>query len=443
MTDSQGRSVTGLGGGNFTLTENGQARQIDVMCSTSGGSGTPGSIGIVIDVSGSLSTADFNNEKTAAKQLVDSLGPNDSIAVWSFGSTVVLAQNFTTDKAAVKAAIDAIPRGGSTALYAAIQTAANAMAARSGRKAIVLMTDGENTVSGVTIDAAISAAKSAGVPVFSVGFGGIDVAVLTRISNETGGFFVRGGSSADLQSILTTIGQVLTTQCMILYTPASPSASATVVVSASAGGNTGSETRTVGPCAAAPGGSCPITVTEMTLEGGSFSGTFSGNGQIWDTINNSYFILGVSAPSPGSPLLNNPNDASINIPAGTYYTYNHPTTFGFAVRITIRWSDGAGKRRLPGRRPQPGPGHGLVCRDPPISSWVVPASPMPTASVRAIWPWDRIQVPTMRSVLTSSAVRAVHSPPAALRSGSIKRTIRFARPRKSWSFQSPIVSAGP
>jgi uncharacterized protein (TIGR03437 family) len=82
------------------------------------------------------------------------------------------------------------------------------------------------------------------------------------------------------------------------------------------------------------------TVTSISLDGGSYSGTFASNGQFWDTIpGNARAWLGVSAPGVTSPLLNAANKA-VNIPPGTYYTYNEPTFFGTAVRITVTWSDG-------------------------------------------------------------------------------------------------------
>ena len=83
------------------------------------------------------------------------------------------------------------------------------------------------------------------------------------------------------------------------------------------------------------------TITGITLSGGSFSSSgLINNGSYWDTIpSTSSWVLGVSAPPVSSPLLNAANK-SVNIPAGTYYTYNEPASFGTAVQIAINWSDG-------------------------------------------------------------------------------------------------------
>src|SRR5271157_1690643 len=91
------------------------------------------------------------------------------------------------------------------------------------------------------------------------------------------------------------------------------------------------------------GGGGGANATGITLEGGAYaSGTFSSNQQIWDTLSSStHWVLGVSAPSVTSPLLN-ASDKSVNIPTGTYYLYSEPTSasFGTAARITVQWSGG-------------------------------------------------------------------------------------------------------
>ena len=345
VTDDQNQAIPNLAPGDFTVKENGVVKQTTIICGASGGGASPGWIAILIDASGSLSNQGLSDEKTAAKQLIDLLGPNDSVAVYSFAANVALVQSFTTDRNTAKAAIDTISRGGSTALHDAVVTASQALSFLAGRKAIVLMTDGNDSGQGATEQQAIDAANSANAPVFSVGFDAVDSAALTRISNSTGGFFSTGSSSADLLNILAQIGQMLVSQCEITYPPADPNAPATVEVSVvvflDGQQRTGSDTKQVSACVDTRppgGGPCPNTITGINLAGGSFSGsTFTGNGQIWDTTpSNGIWYLGVTAPSQGSPFLNS-FDAQISTPPGAFYLYNEPTTFGTHVRLTINW----------------------------------------------------------------------------------------------------------
>ncbi|HJT87665.1 MAG TPA: VWA domain-containing protein [Bryobacteraceae bacterium] len=301
VTDSQGTAITGLTAANFTLTEGGQTRTITVTSAGGGSAGGALSIAILIDVSGSLTSTDLANEKAAAKQLVAQLGTSDAVAIYSFTDGVNLLRDFTTDKTALNTAIDSASGNGNTALYRAIQTASQALAARGGRKSIVLMTDGEDTVGGVTIDQAIDAAKQAGVPVFPVGFGSVDQAILTRIANETGGFFSSGSTSADLQRILQSLGQVMSSQYEISYTSGNPASDNTVVVTATYAGQTATATRSVSKCSGGSTG-CNYFVQPLTqnIVGGGATGfvnIIAATGCTWTAVSNVSWITVLAGAS--------------------------------------------------------------------------------------------------------------------------------------------------
>ncbi|MBS1856607.1 MAG: VWA domain-containing protein [Acidobacteria bacterium] len=254
VTDSTGRAITGLTSANFTLKEAGVSRTVSVVPVGSGSSSGALSLAIMIDTSSSLSSTDLANEKSAAKQLVSQMGATDQVAVYAFETSVRLVQDFTSDKTRLNSAIDGITGGSSTALYKAVQTAAQALGARSGRKSIVLMTDGEDTVGGATIDQAIAAAKTAGAPVFPVGYGSANSTILTRIANETGGFYSSGATSADLQKILQSLGQVMSSQYEVSFTSGAPTTDNTVEITVTYNGQTATASRTVSKCSNSGGG---------------------------------------------------------------------------------------------------------------------------------------------------------------------------------------------
>jgi VWFA-related protein len=255
VTDNQGNPVTGLTASNFTVKEDGVVQSITVnQVGTSGGSGL--SLAIVVDRSTSLSDSDLANMKAAAKGLVSKLGASDAVSVWAFSTGVDKLQDYTTDRTAINRAIDSIARTGSTALYAAVIQAAQSLAARSGRKAVVLMTDGEdNNSGGKTIDDAIAQAKLASSPVFPVGFGSANATILTRLANETGGVYKGAQSSADLSTLLSSLGTVISSQYEIIYTSSNPSINHTLDVSSASGSNTSSiVSRTYSACSASAAG---------------------------------------------------------------------------------------------------------------------------------------------------------------------------------------------
>ena len=254
VTDSAGKPVIGLAESNFTLKEDGGARTFRVVNSSTGGSGTALSVAVVIDKSGSLSSSDLAAEKAAAKALVAQLGAGDSVAVFSFNNIVTKVRDFTTDRAAINAGIDSISTGGNTALYAAVVQAAQAIASRSGRKAIVAMTDGYNNEPPTENDA-INQAKLAGAPVFTVGFGSPDHAALERLANGTGGTYHRSAAAADLENILQSIGQTISSQYEIIYTTSNASIDHNVELSAAMGSSSSTAvTRAVSRCSSTAAG---------------------------------------------------------------------------------------------------------------------------------------------------------------------------------------------
>jgi len=284
VTDSSGKPVTGLNSSNFTLKEDGTTQTTSVT-STGTGGGTAMSLALVIDHSGSVSGQPLTDEKAAAKALVAQLGASDAVAVLGFGSAVESVLDFTTNKTSINSAIDGVGGGGNTALYKAVVAAAQKLAPRSGRKAIVLMTDGEDTVGGSSIQDAINQAKLAGAPIFPVGFGSVDTAVLTRLATETGGTYTPAASSSSLVNILQNIGAVIAAQYEISYTSSSPSSSHTLELTAQSGSNrSAAVTQSVTACqasgpavilkventTAAPGASVdvPVTLTATTAPSG-------------------------------------------------------------------------------------------------------------------------------------------------------------------------------
>ncbi len=205
VVDSQGDPVADLSTSHFTLFENGAER--DIVVAPGELDDTERNIALLLDGSSSLSQADIDAEKQAARTFVAGLQSSDRLAIYIFNSTVSRVLDFSTNRGAALAAIDTLRASGSTALYAAIAEAALTLDGLEGRKAIVLMTDGSNSVPNFSIDDAIQAAQIAEAPVYSAGFGNANDGVLDRISRETKGQYFRSPSAADLERILKLISE--------------------------------------------------------------------------------------------------------------------------------------------------------------------------------------------------------------------------------------------
>jgi VWFA-related protein len=222
VNNNSGVPVPDLTRANFSLSENGLPQDIDVEQAQVSDSAI--SVALVLDASGSLSSSDVENIKSASRLFVDLLGPRDKVAVYHFANGVALAQDYTNDKNLAKAAINALNNNGgvvgdgnATALFDALVEAAQHSGAATGRRALVAMTDGQNNTGSNSLQDSVNAALAAGVPVFTIGFGSADTFVLNEIATATGGRFFSGASSADLQSILAAIGRSFQQQYLVSW----------------------------------------------------------------------------------------------------------------------------------------------------------------------------------------------------------------------------------
>ncbi|NDY94377.1 VWA domain-containing protein [Wenzhouxiangella sp. C33] len=176
-------------------------------------------VSIVIDRSTSLSNADLMNMQSAANDFIGLLANDDEVAIWQFNGNIDRLQDFTTDKALASGAVNSITLQGSTAIYDAVADAAAYSQTATGRKAIVLFTDGRDNRSSRSKAQAIDAAIAAGTPVFTIGFGNADPNVLDSIATQSGGLAFQDATSANLGALLANIGDLLNNQYVLSWQP--------------------------------------------------------------------------------------------------------------------------------------------------------------------------------------------------------------------------------
>ena len=145
VTDGNGRFVPGLRREDFVVYEDGKPQVISQF----DGERVPVSLGIALDTSGSMIGDKIIAARAALNRfLFDLLGPQDEIFLYRFDSLPDLVQPWTTDRQALSRALGAVqPRGG-TALFDTIGEAVPLAQTGSRRKkAVVLITDGNDTSS--------------------------------------------------------------------------------------------------------------------------------------------------------------------------------------------------------------------------------------------------------------------------------------------------------
>jgi Ca-activated chloride channel family protein len=225
VTDSHGAPVASLEKENFQLKENGKDQKIAVF---SRESALPLSIALSVDTS--LSTRkDLPLEIASARKFAHTiLRPQDGLAVYKFSEEVDLMVPFTSDLKKIDAGIDRGRNGAATALYDAIFLGAQALSKRQGRKVMVVITDGGDTVSQVDYKEALRAAQEAEAIIYSIIIVPIEASAgrdtggehaLIQISEDTGGKYYYATSTPQLDEAFRKISDELRTQYLLAYYP--------------------------------------------------------------------------------------------------------------------------------------------------------------------------------------------------------------------------------
>jgi len=226
VTDARGAPVSTLGKDNFQIFEDGHPQKVSVFDKESE---LP--LSIVINIDTSLSTRkDLPLELNSARRFAHAiLRPVDGLAVYGFNETIETAVDFTADLKAIDRGIDHLHLGAATALYDAIYLAAEALEARQGRKAMVIITDGGDTVSKTDYQEALRAAQISEATVYSIIVVPIEASAgrdtggehaLIQLSEDTGGKYFYATTLAQLDQAFRAISDELRTQYLVAYYPA-------------------------------------------------------------------------------------------------------------------------------------------------------------------------------------------------------------------------------
>ena len=230
VTDANGEPV-GVDPSAIQISENGQVLKTTTSASNINGQATkgPGQLTtlLVIDVSGSMATANKLAEaKAAAKAYVDQMRPGDQAAVVAFDTHVSVVQAITTDHQALTSAIDSLQSGTDTAMFDALMSAEHLLANVSGRKAILLLTDGMDNRSKNKEDVVVNAVGPSGLTISTIGLGnpqdakslqGIDETSLRALAKQAGGVYTYEPDPSQLASIFQQYGTALQSEYALTY----------------------------------------------------------------------------------------------------------------------------------------------------------------------------------------------------------------------------------
>lgn len=168
VTDARGRYVANLKQSDFAVYEDGVRQEVAYFNT---GDRVPMSLGIVFDTSGSMLDK-IEGVRDAVEHFVKSVALGDEIFLVRFSDDAEIVQDFTDDRRRILRAVENLEPRGSTALYDAVFLGLQRVAQGKHRKrALLLLTDGNDTASGVPLPAPLDAARKSEVIVYALGIG--------------------------------------------------------------------------------------------------------------------------------------------------------------------------------------------------------------------------------------------------------------------------------
>ena len=163
VSDKKGKQVTGLKKSQFKLFVDGKEREISSFTAEE----TPFAVVILIDTSGSMEGR-VSMARSAAIQFLSGLRTDDMVAVYNFDSEISMVQDFSNSRD-IYPTVYELKADGMTVLNDAVYRASELLSKRTEkRKAIVVLSDGADTISKFSAEKALKAALVADAAIYTV-----------------------------------------------------------------------------------------------------------------------------------------------------------------------------------------------------------------------------------------------------------------------------------
>lgn len=222
VMNRQGQYVVDLNQRDFRVYEDGEEQTIVHFSNVD----QPFSVVLLIDTSGS--TAPFLDQiKGAAKAFVEQLRPSDTVRpVYFHGEIKALTSEGVNDPKVFSAAIDQLQPGPvnmGTRMYDAVEFALRSFKPASARRAVILITDGENTWGKATMKGTLREAEESDIVVYTLQYGELEPQkYLQQLADKTGGRYFRGGDISMIRQSFVEVAEELRRQYVLGYHPNEP-----------------------------------------------------------------------------------------------------------------------------------------------------------------------------------------------------------------------------
>ena len=214
VVDAKGKRLTGIDPKEFVIRDEGQP----VTATIREAPDEPVTIGIVIDASGSMTTSLIQVIEMTTQFLDVTMSPKDKVFMVAFEAAPWLLHPPTNDVASLKKSVLSIHPSGQTAVVDGVAFGLHQFAGMTGKRALVVLTDGREGASTQTQDAAIHLAKDTGIPVYGVITTGQTIGnPLVNIAAATGGTMFYAPRASDIVPMFEQIRDEVRGQYLISF----------------------------------------------------------------------------------------------------------------------------------------------------------------------------------------------------------------------------------
>jgi Ca-activated chloride channel family protein len=218
VTDRAGVPLRGLRQDQFSVLEDGVPQRIAVFVEGD----FPLSIAVAIDRSWSMAGERLARAKAGARTLVDELRPDDQVMIVAISSDVETVSPLSTDRASASDAIDGLDPWSTTALHDALVSSLDSVQRGTGRRALVLLSDGADRYSQASAADVLSHARDLDVLVYPIALGSRRPPLFSELAAATGGRSFVASDQKALESAVREVARDLRYQYLLGYAPTRP-----------------------------------------------------------------------------------------------------------------------------------------------------------------------------------------------------------------------------
>ena len=218
VLDDKAMPVMGLAKEDFRVSENGIPQEISTFAAAQ----FPLSVAVALDRSFSMTGSRLESARSAARVFLGELRLEDESMLIAIGSRTEVIAPLSRDRGTQFAALAALDAFGTTGLYDSVIAAVEAIQPARGRRALVILSDGNDRYSTATAAEALERARTSDVLIYPIAFGRTRPTVFAELATLTGGRSHHLQDSRRLPDILKAIAVELRSQYLLGYAPSKP-----------------------------------------------------------------------------------------------------------------------------------------------------------------------------------------------------------------------------